>query len=439
MRLSDFDPSPWNLVFPLLLGVACAGRAGDDGETDGTSDGGGFCINDTMCPPNWTCINNQCQYYYDDGHDWSDEHYYYECYSGPECGEYSMCVGNFCSGVPVVEDCVDAPGLMEIPLPDGADAAATALHFVDTDKDGYEDLITAAPGSATLIRMQGQEAIPLPLDVLPQPVQIVSGDFDDDGNVDLAFADGSASHRLDVLLADGMGGFMVGPEITLPWPVADAVAGDFDGNGSVEIAVSYEQGLRLLQGDGTGNFTPGDQVMALANSKLSAGITAPGATTPLIAQPDNWNIGVWRVAEGAYDYAIQNSDSWVAHDFSYDEYFGSGTPYDLVRVSAQPTWTLVTTWRAGGKFLENPQHMGVSGSHKLIETGSFGGGADNDLVLGSDEAELTFLLIDGEPPDSCQARVPIAAPAQIMVVGRFTGDENDEIAFTDGQNTYVLD
>lgn len=434
----NFDPSPWNLVFPLLLGAACASSTSSDGESDGTSDGGGFCINETMCPPGWSCISNQCQYYYDDGHDWSDEHYYYDCYSGPECGEYMMCVGNSCSGVTMVEDCVDAPGLMEIPLPDGADAPATALHFVDTDKDGYEDLITAAPGSATLIRAQGQQAVPLPLDILPQPTQIVSGDFDGDGNIDLAFADGSVSHRLDILLGDGMGGFMPGQEIMLPWTVADAVAGDFDGDEVVEIAVTYDEGMRLLEGDGAGGFTPGDLVMALPNSKLSAGITAPGATTPLVAQPDNWNLGVWRVANGAYDYAGQDSDSWFAHDFSYDAYFGQGTPYDLVRVSTQTSWSLVTTWRAGGTFLEAPRHMGVHGSHQLIETGDIDGG-DPDLILGSDDAELTFLIIDGEPPDSCQARMALPAPAQIIVVGQFTADQNHEIAYTDGQKTYVLD
>src|ERR1700736_2892864 len=67
------------------------------------------------------------------------------------------------------------------------------------------------------------------------PSQVVTGDFNNDGNTDLAFADW-LSNQLVVLLGNGDGTFRKPLTIRAPSPTALAV-GDLNGDGNLDLAV----------------------------------------------------------------------------------------------------------------------------------------------------------------------------------------------------------
>jgi hypothetical protein len=106
-------------------------------------------------------------------------------------------------------------------------------------------LFTPAPGS--------------PFAVGSRPVDIATGEVNGDGKLDIITAN-VGSHNLTVLLGNGKGDFKAAPGSPLAVDVAlHLVAlGDFNQDGNLDLALtdhdSYD--VRVLLGDGRGNFTP---------------------------------------------------------------------------------------------------------------------------------------------------------------------------------------
>lgn len=88
------------------------------------------------------------------------------------------------------------------------------------------------------------------------PGSVATGDFNGDGNLDLAAAD-YCSNRVSVLLGDGAGNLVIGPSPATGNGPQYLAAGDFNGDGKLDLAVvNYLDGTAsILIGDGTGNFT----------------------------------------------------------------------------------------------------------------------------------------------------------------------------------------
>jgi len=89
------------------------------------------------------------------------------------------------------------------------------------------------------------------------PSQVVTGDLNNDGNVDLAFADW-LSNQLVILLGNGDGTFQEPITIRAPSPTSLAV-GDLDGDGNLDLAVVESGGsgsgaLAVYLGEGNGKF-----------------------------------------------------------------------------------------------------------------------------------------------------------------------------------------
>src|ERR1043165_3046312 len=90
---------------------------------------------------------------------------------------------------------------------------------------------------------------------IASPAQIVAGDFNKDGNLDLAFSD-RVVPEVFVVLGDGTGAF--GPEMAFAslGPATSIVTADFnnDGNPDLAMAVPSQNSIVLLFGAGNGSF-----------------------------------------------------------------------------------------------------------------------------------------------------------------------------------------
>ena len=147
--------------------------------------------------------------------------------------------------------------------------SVVALHV---DADGILDLVVAnhGGGSVTILLGEGggdfREAPGSPFPAAANPNDIAAADLDGDNDLDLALP----NHETDgvtVLLGDGRGGFRPAP--SSPVPVRSRphphgiAAGDFDGDGRVDLAVeSFETDqVEIVRGDGRGGFeTPGTMI-----------------------------------------------------------------------------------------------------------------------------------------------------------------------------------
>ena len=136
----------------------------------------------------------------------------------------------------------------------------------DFNHDGKLDAVVANYGDGTLNVMLGKgdgtfNVLP-PLALTPlltdRVISIAIGDFDGDGNDDIAAVSISVAV---VLRGNGDGTFTPGPTIDFKFDqfvaAAQLVAGDFNGDGKLDIAISDQQGDRMLIlfGDGAGGLS----------------------------------------------------------------------------------------------------------------------------------------------------------------------------------------
>ena len=96
-----------------------------------------------------------------------------------------------------------------------------------------------------------------PFAVGSSPQGLAVGDFNGDGNADLAIA-ATSSNRVTVLLGNGTGSFTAasGSPIAVNYAAAVAVA-DFNGDGKADIAVADAQDnvVAVFLGNGQGGFS----------------------------------------------------------------------------------------------------------------------------------------------------------------------------------------
>ena len=138
---------------------------------------------------------------------------------------------------------------------------------------------TVAPGS--------------PFTLGTKPMSVAVGDFNADGNPDLAIANGDGT--VTVLLGNGAGGFTAAPGSPAAagsGPSSVAV-GDFNGDGKPDLAIADYSGnnVTVLLGDGTGRFT-----------------AAPSSPFPAGSQPNSVAVGDFN-GDGKPDLAIANYNS----------------------------------------------------------------------------------------------------------------------------------
>jgi hypothetical protein len=172
-----------------------------------------------------------------------------------------------------------------------------ALAVADFNNDGKPDLAVAYENSNGVQILLGQgnlqfeSANPSFLSTGTAPNSIAVGDFNNDGNVDLAVTN-LLSANVTILLGNGRGEFTAGPQFpttdSFPYQVA---AGDFNLDGKQDLAVAnyFGNDVTILLGNGNGTFT--------AAPTLNTGI-----------YPDAVAVGDFN-ADGKPDLAVTNAFS----------------------------------------------------------------------------------------------------------------------------------
>ena len=240
----------------------------------------------------------------------------------------------------------------------------------------YGDAITVLPGNGD---GSFQQPINTRLDFAP--TDMVAGDFNGDGLIDLALSD--VSGNLHILLGDGAGGFtpigsFAGNAETAAISFASLAVGDFNGDGRLDLVVgNYTTGVAsIFLGAGDGTFTAGPT--------LAAG-TLPDA----IAVGDLNH-------DGIADIAVADDDSGVLGTSTVTVLLGhgDGTFSPAAAFTSDPTLTGVADLRSVAiGDLDN------DGTPDLVVVGGNGdvsvllGNGDGTFKLGSQSAGVTPNLV----------------------------------------------
>jgi len=144
--------------------------------------------------------------------------------------------------------------------------AISAVQLGDFNKDGNTDLaftggpFSGAAGSVIVAFADAggnfSAARTKKISVGARPVDLLAADFNGDGALDLATAN-AASNDVSILLGNGMGDFIAAPAAPVGLEPGSLAAADFNGDGKTDLAVANRNSavLTILLGDGKGGFS----------------------------------------------------------------------------------------------------------------------------------------------------------------------------------------
>jgi hypothetical protein len=162
--------------------------------------------------------------------------------------------------------------------PFSAGPSPQAVAVADFNNDGRLDVVvvdydTVTSGEVTVLLGNGSGGVSSSsvFATGAGPLSVAVGDFNGDGDLDMAVANGDAN-SVSILLGNGSGGFSAGTPLTDSGAPNTVVTGDFNGDGHVDLAVVNGSGsVSVFLGSGSGGFTPA------SGSPYAAGAGADGA------------------------------------------------------------------------------------------------------------------------------------------------------------------
>ena len=143
------------------------------------------------------------------------------------------------------------------------------VALADFDRDGKLDLVVVSTASHRILVFKGlgnlsfvtTPVADLSLTGAPGPQAAVAGDFTGDGKLDLAVADDNAG-RVELFVGDGLGGLTAGPVTSLTTGPRDLVAGEVNGDAKLDLVVAHATSgeVLVLLGQGNGTFQQANPV-----------------------------------------------------------------------------------------------------------------------------------------------------------------------------------
>ena len=337
------------------------------------------------------------------------------------------------------------PGTPSSTIALGLGTMPQGIITADFNGDGILDLAVADKGTNTVSILLGNgdgtftATLQSPLAAGSGANWLVAGDFNEDGNIDLAVANvtDTGTSGVSIFFGDGTGAFTLHasfPTGGLPFGVATA---DFNKDGHLDLAVSNsgDGTITVLLGDGAGAFTPG--------GTLSVGI---GPQVVVVGDFDE---------DGSLDLAVANeTDGSVSilfgdgsGGFSAQRVIstgGTGSPIgliaadlegnghlDLAAVNASDVAILSNNPVGTFTLIGNP----MTGSGDLIAgvAGDYNGDGKVDLVVSDRGAGEAFLILGDVTAASPTILTFTTAPGSFGVAtADFNGDGALDLAFANG-------
>lgn len=451
------DTRAWNLPLGAAAVMAASSACGPfvvPGETDSDSDTDPAATDPTTpvecnsasdCQPGYECYYNVCTPYggefcydgtgccYDDGCG------YVECYANEDCGPVGICSYNYCAIVITPPECEVPIAVLPLELPPGTGGEFLSLAFVDANGDAAQDLFVGRNGSAELhLGPGGADPLVLPIPLGVAPLDAVSGDFDGDGDMDLVVS--ATAYTLVVLLGDGAGGFAPSMEGSVGDDVHDLVALDWNGDGALDVAgVDSEGTATVFPGSGGGSFM---EFLWLGTSDFAHSLTATDvgndALGDLVIQDAiAGNVFFGAPADDLLPDAMLPGPLYGQRRVSSGSIDGTPPPYEVVGHTEMTGWRLLELWPEG---TFGPELYGLEGLGTAADMGDFDGDGLEDMVTAGDMV-LQYVrggVDSGSAIFSCQSTYFVGMPVGAMTMGDFDGDARADVAVESSGKLTVL-
>jgi uncharacterized repeat protein (TIGR01451 family) len=257
------------------------------------------------------------------------------------------------------------------------------------------------------------------------PDFIATGDFNEDGKLDMAVANADSSN-VSILLGNGDGTFQAAKNIAVSGGVGPIVVGDFNGDHKLDFVAGSGTNATLFLGIGDGTFGPPTQISVDASFLLAADFNQDGKLdllTPgglLLGNGDGTfqsprNVGV----EGAFQVADFNGDSKLDVLSRSGVYLGNGDgtfqpPRPLPGICGFPSSCGYVDFAPAADF---------NGDHKLDLAVTVA-----SKCLFCTKATFSAAILFGKGDGTFQLPVYLGVGDEAITSGDFNGDGKPDIA-----------
>ncbi|MGA2590178.1 MAG: Ig-like domain repeat protein [Bryobacteraceae bacterium] len=354
-------------------------------------------------------------------------------------------------------------------------AGATGAVVADFNGDGVPDMAVWIPctsdcnqtegrGSLAVLLGNGDGTFQTPVAHAGEtfgPVSLAVGDFNGDGKLDLALACGGAGDAgcergaVRVLLGNGDGSFQAshmyaagaGSNYSL-------AAGDFDGDGKLDLVVAYQTGensaVAVLVGNGDGSF----------QAPVSYSTGAPCAVFVAVGDFNNDGAPDLAVVNGCVSDTVSvllgNGDGTLqtaviypsggafAASLAVGDFNGDGAA-DLAVVNNCANYDNLVCASSGsvgvllgngdGTFNAPVSYASGASQANFVTVGDFNGDGHSDLAVGFNAANgsdrvVSLLLGNGDGTFQAPARYGPGGPATMIATGDFNRDGQPDVVFS---------
>ena len=342
-----------------------------------------------------------------------------------------------------------------------------SVAIADFNKDGHPDLAVANQTDGTISILLGngdgtfgtQTVVTIPAvttsagTINASPSAITTGDFNDDGNIDIAVTD-MANSRVMILLGNGDGTF----QTPVPYPTGSnpvaLVAQDFDGDGQPDLAV-VNQGdgktpgtVSILLGNklnGAQNGTFGaktDYTVGISPSAITTAIFNTGGVTDLAVTNKGSNSvsillgnGINGTPNGTFGtqttFATGNGPAGVAAaDFNND-----GNP-DLAVTNQTDGTVSILLGNGNGTFLAQTAYATGSGPVGIVAAALTG--TNPDLAVADESANNVDVLIgNGDGTFTAPIPLPTGNSPVSVAAADLTGDGSIDLVTANNTSNTV--
>jgi FG-GAP-like repeat/Abnormal spindle-like microcephaly-assoc'd, ASPM-SPD-2-Hydin/FG-GAP repeat len=296
-------------------------------------------------------------------------------------------------------------GTATVTVENGTGVSSNAAHF-QVVKNGY----TASYGKTDYAT-----------DITPQDV--VTADFNGDGNLDLAVA--TANNTISILLGNGTGAFPTHVQYAVPGNPVSIITGDFNGDGNLDLAVvTANNTISILLGNGTGAFPTHVQYAVPGNpvSIITGDFNGDGKVD--LATVDQYQSQV-SILLGNGDGTFQAHKEFATGTkpvaLATGDFNGDGK-LDLVVVDSNAGEVSVLLGNGDGTFQAHKEYP-TGGGPSSVAVGDFNGDGKLDLaVVNSNDTTVSILFGNGDGTFQAGVAYPTATAPNSVVTGDFNGD-----------------
>jgi hypothetical protein len=318
------------------------------------------------------------------------------------------------------------------------DSGPQGLIAGDVNHDGHVDLITVNSGNISVFMGDGKGNFtrsdqPLPLVPGTLAFNITGGDFNNDGNLDLAFGWVSAPHvgATRILLGNGDGTFRT-TDTGLEFPgVNGAATGDFNGDGKLDLVtcISTMGGCYLFPGNGDGTFASPQTLAANLWGPIVAVDLDGDGHLDIVSAPSDHGPSIdvlWGDGKGNFNLQAVPVPAWD-YNIAVGDIDGDGRK-DIVLGSSG---ILYQTALRAFTFDGSVNDFGISPAVADLNKDGF------DDVIGYRQGNVRSYLSQGSK-GILHSHIINLNDAKAVAVGDFNGDKKLDIAAATSSNVTIL-